>query len=154
MVARKITMTATSITMPKDEQRCVIWFLTLENVLSSEIHTECAQCTAHRRLSQNQLWTDTCRDSRRVKQQVRATNIEVVDLWKKGPGTVCHRHLQSDRLIQKMPHQMWWFCFKVGYNLESKVFFICGPFVDFLWKMDQRCNIFEVLLVLWPKIIY
>ncbi len=36
---RKIMMAATLTTVSKDEQQNVIWFLTLENVLGSEIHT-------------------------------------------------------------------------------------------------------------------
>ncbi len=38
-------MTATLTAVPKDKQLNVIWFLTVENVLGSEIHTRmCVVC--------------------------------------------------------------------------------------------------------------
>ncbi len=36
---------------------------------------------------------------------------------------------------------------KIGYNLENKVFLIWNSFVDFLKRMNQRCKTFEVSLI-------
>ncbi len=47
----------------KDVQQSVTWFLTLENVLGSEIHMKMVWCVALRMLSQNLLWTDQGADS-------------------------------------------------------------------------------------------
>ncbi len=32
------------------------------------------------------------------------------------------------------------------YNMKNKVFLVWGPFVDFLWRMDQQCKTFQVIL--------
>ncbi len=73
---RKITEVATPTAVPKEEQQSVTHFLTLENVLGSKIYER--MCTAHRVLSQNQLWTDGYKDSRWDKQ-VWVKNLKAVD---------------------------------------------------------------------------
>ncbi len=68
------------------------------------------------------------------------------DHQEEGTCMVYRRHQQTHWSIQKMCCYVWRLCRKVRYNLENKVFLVCGPFVDFSWRTDQRCKAFGVPL--------
>ncbi len=75
----------------------------------------------------------------RGDESVWAKNTEAADSQKNRLSIVCHRHQQNSSIDTKKMHRwVWWLCWKVGYNLENKVFLALGPFVNFLWRMDHR----------------
>ncbi len=88
---------ATLTAVPKDKQRSVIRFLTLENVLGSEIYvrmrmvngTEC-----YHKINCELIGRDLRWDTR-----VPRMNLKVVERQKGGPDMVCCRHQQTHRAI-------------------------------------------------------
>ncbi len=73
-MTRKITMSATPIAEPKNEQQSVIQFLMLENVSSSEIYTR--MCVVY--CAQNVItkWTNGYQWVQRYKAEQRSTSDE------------------------------------------------------------------------------